>query len=73
MLTACIGQVFNTPEVVKVYVGSFNTARAASDDDCPRADADGSSPAQSPPNLERNPMAAQLFEKEQQARPQPLC
>jgi hypothetical protein len=21
-------QVFNTPEVVKVYVGSFNTARA---------------------------------------------
>ena len=29
--------------------------------------------AQSPPNLERNPMAAQLFEKEQQARPQPLC
>ena len=60
--------MFNTPEVVKVYVGSFNTVRAAADGcKCPRLVLTWR--AQSPPNTERNPMAAQLFEKEQQARP----
>ena len=42
-----LGKVFNTPEVVKVYVGSFNTV---------------------PPSTDKNPMGAQLFQKEQEAR-----
>jgi hypothetical protein len=74
--------VFNTPEVVKVYVGSFNTARAQRSAaqraarDAWRGAARGAAAdalralrAQAPPNLERNPMGALLFEKEQAVRP----
>ena len=40
-----LGKVFNTPEVVRVYIGSFNT---------------------SPINSEKNPLAQELFEREQE-------
>jgi hypothetical protein len=82
--------VFNTPEVVKVYVGSFNTARVRGESARNRARERRACDVlcsavlvltcmwrcalppvclpQVPPNTERNPMGALLFEKEQAVR-----